>query len=159
MRTLAAINILFLFTAPVLAWNALGHKVVCEIAWQQLDETERKEIVDILKRHPRFDKDFVPDMPAMDAEEIDHRIFLHAGTWPDIARGIQGPDRDKFDKPIWHYINHPFADIKPPKLNLECAPAKGKSISWNICQATNYSYAVIRSDAPPQEKALAYTAS
>jgi len=31
--------------SPAHAWNALGHKVVCEIAWQQIDQPIRDNIV------------------------------------------------------------------------------------------------------------------
>jgi hypothetical protein len=40
------------------AWNALGHKVVAEIAWRQLSPEQRNTIVETLRRHPRFDADF-----------------------------------------------------------------------------------------------------
>jgi hypothetical protein len=50
------------------AWNPLGHKLVGEIAWQQLDPDTRKKIADTIKRHPRFAEDFAPQMPA---EETD----------------------------------------------------------------------------------------
>ncbi|MCH7752683.1 MAG: hypothetical protein IH898_11085 [Planctomycetes bacterium] len=46
------------------AWNALGHKVVCEIAWQQIDQPTRDNIVATLRRHSRFDDDFAKAMPA-----------------------------------------------------------------------------------------------
>jgi hypothetical protein len=156
MRILVSFAILLLFTDQALAWNALGHKVVCEIAWQQLSDDQRKEIVEVLKRHPRFAEDFMPEMPS---EDQDHWIFLHAGTWPDIARGIRGPDRDKFDKPIWHYVNFPLTldGFPEPKLNLGSDPAKHKSISWNVLQATNYCLSIVNSDAPPQQQALAYS--
>ena len=44
--------------AKTYAWNALGHKVVAEIAWRQLEPKQRQSIVDTLRRHPRFDADF-----------------------------------------------------------------------------------------------------
>ncbi len=154
--TLLALVIL-LTQAPAFGWNALGHKVIAEIAWQELNEDQRTEIVDILKRHPRFGEDFVNQMPAVDPP--DQWIFQHAATWPDIARGIRGPDRDKFDKPIWHYVNFPLTidGFPAPKLNLASDPARGKSISWNIVQATEYCRGVIQSEAPVSQKALAYS--
>ena len=131
-------------------------QVVGEIAWQELGELQRQRITDTLKRHPRFAEDFAPEMPAEDNEQW---IFQHAGTWPDIARSIKGPDRDKFDKPIWHYVNFPITidGFPAPKLNLASDPAESKSISWNVLQATNYCLSVIKSKAPPAQKVLAYS--
>jgi hypothetical protein len=148
---LRALTFLLLLSTPAQAWNALGHKVIADIAWQQLDTDQQKEIVDILKRHPRFSEDF-RDL------ETDREIFNHAATWPDLARGIRGPDREKFDKPIWHYVNYPYAvDRLGPILNTSDDPKKTKTISWNVMQATNYCLSVVKSDAPPQQKALAYS--
>jgi hypothetical protein len=49
-------------TVPALGWNALGHKVVADITWQQLTPKQRQEIVDVLRRHPKFDRDFAAKM-------------------------------------------------------------------------------------------------
>ena len=96
IRSFAVTVFVFVVVAcPAQAWNALGHKVACEIAWQQLDGSQRKDIVDILRRHPRFEQDFDK---RLDTQATDEEIFLHSGTWPNIARGIQGPERKKFDK-------------------------------------------------------------
>jgi hypothetical protein len=43
-------------------WNALGHKVVAEIAWRELDPATRQSTVETLRRHPRFDDDFAAKM-------------------------------------------------------------------------------------------------
>ncbi len=139
------------------AWNALGHKVVCAIAWREIDSETQKSIVDTLKRHPRFAEDFISKMPAIDP--ADEWIFQQSGAWPDIARGIRGPDREKFDRPIWHYINYPVTldGFPEPKLNLASNPADNKSIAWNIAQATEFCLEVTRSKDPPAQKALAYS--
>ena len=139
---------------PAAAWNPLGHKVVCEIAWQQLEPETRKQIADTLKRHPRFAEDFAPQMPA---EETDRWIFWQAGFWPDIARGIPEEVRDQYNKPTWHYVDHPvfLGPERPVDFNLDTAPS-GSDANWNVYQATRHSSEIIKSDAPPQEKAVAY---
>ena len=80
------------------AWNNLGHKVVAEIAWQQLTPAQRQSIVDTLRRHPRFDADFVAkmedDVQGSSKEKQDHWIFQHAATWPDLARSLKGEPFD-----------------------------------------------------------------
>src|SRR4051794_14700068 len=104
---LAAISLTIVLTAKAHAWNSLGHKVVAEIAWRQLDAPTRQSIVDTLRRHPRFDKDFVAKMDddaiKGDKSVEDHWIFQQAATWPDVIR----KNKD-FDRPSWHYIDFPI---------------------------------------------------
>jgi hypothetical protein len=52
------------FAPGACGFNALGHKVVTEIAWRQLDDETRAEIVRTLRRHPRFDEDFAKMAPT-----------------------------------------------------------------------------------------------
>ncbi len=139
---------------PAAAWNPLGHKVVCEIAWQQLQAETRKKIADTIRRHPRFAEDFAPEMPA---EETDRWIFWQAGIWPDIARGIPEEVRDQYNHPTWHYVDHPIflGPERPVDFNLATTPS-GSDENWNVYQATQHSLDIIHSDAPPREKAVAY---
>ena len=145
------------FAPPAQAWNALGHKVVCEIAWQQIDQPTRDNIVATLRRHPRFDEDFAKkDMPTAD---VDRWIFWHAGTWPDIARGIKGEERKKYNMPTWHYVNYPLflGPERPLSVNLGTQPEQGPIEGWNVIQATRYCLNVLDSSASPEEKAIAYS--
>lgn len=82
-----AISVTLVFNAvPDFAWNALGHKVVAEIAWRQLDPATRQSIVETLRRHPRYDADFAANMTddvlRGDKAAEDQWIFQHAATWP-----------------------------------------------------------------------------
>jgi len=43
--SLIAILSVLVSSSHAQAWNALGHKVVCEIAWQQIDQPTRDNIV------------------------------------------------------------------------------------------------------------------
>jgi hypothetical protein len=83
LATLAGLCI----AATALAWNGLGHMVAAEIPWQQLDDPTRQQIVDTLRRHPRFAEDFKKKMPddvaTADKSVQDHWIFQQAATWPD----------------------------------------------------------------------------
>src|SRR3954447_7379796 len=89
--------VLLISTSPAAAWNSLGHKAVAEIAWQQLEPSERQAIVDVLRRHPTFAADFQvkmddePNVAKGDKAIQDHWIFLQAATWPDLIR------KSKFD--------------------------------------------------------------
>ncbi len=98
---------------PSYGWNASGHMLVALIAYEQLDNATRDKIVETIKKHPRFNDDFLEHMPlkiqqASEATQ-DKWIFVHAATWPDIARGISPrSERDKYHHSTWHYINLPY---------------------------------------------------
>ena len=145
-----ALLIVALLASPAVAWNALGHKVICEIAWQELSPEKRQRIVDTIKRHPAFAEDFARDMPS---EDIDRWIFQHAGTWPDLARG--GP----YDRPTWHYINRPvfLNGERPITANLVTDPSRSPTDKYNCIQAAKHSLAIIHDpNAVAVDKALAY---
>lgn len=44
--------LLLAFSAPVLSWGALGHRLVAELAERQLSETARAQIADVLRDEP-----------------------------------------------------------------------------------------------------------
>lgn len=149
---------------PVLAWNSLGHKVVAEIAWRQLDPATRQKIVDTLRRHPRFDTDFAAkmedDAAKGDKATQDHWIFQHAATWPDLIRKKKG-----LDKPEWHYIDLPlFLDESDQKAMANRLPVNNSTEypghtprdKMNVLQATEHCRAVLKSQAGPEIKAIAY---
>jgi hypothetical protein len=161
---------LALVASPALAWNALGHKTVAEIAWRQLEPERRQEIVDTLRRHPRFDDDFAQQMPAdvegADKETQDHWVFQQAAYWPDVARGIKGDQRRLFDRPSWHYVNGPiFVDRSDRRalagqLRVNTSdryPTNESENKWNILQAIKHWQAVLRDKrTPTAERAVAY---
>lgn len=165
MKSRAAITIaLSLFCSlKAFAWNSLGHKVVAEIAWQQLDPATRQSIVDTLRRHPRFDKDFVEKMDEVasaDKEIQDHWIFQQAATWPDVIRKVK-----PYDHPEWHYIDIPqfldpsdqaaFDKRLPVNVSTEY-PGKTSRDKYNVVQAIAYCRETLKSKAGADVKAGAY---
>jgi hypothetical protein len=156
--------IILLLAVPAQAWNSLGHKAVAEIAWQQLDPPTRQQIVDTLRRHPRFDVDFQAKMEDSaakgDKSTQDHWIFQHAATWPDEIR-----KNKEYDRPSWHYINLPlFLDPSdrtamrgksPVNLSAEY-PTSLDNRKYNAIQAIVWSRAALASKAGPDVKAIAY---
>jgi hypothetical protein len=154
----AVLVFLILLPSPAFAWNALGHKVVAEIAWQQLVPSERQSIVEVLRRHPRFAEDFVKKMPAevgtADSATQGHWAFQHAATWPDQIRGNR-----EYDQPIWHYVDFPLfiGRKRPTTFNLSMRyPTRIEQKDYNVAQATKHTLAAIKSDAGPDVKAIAY---
>jgi hypothetical protein len=163
-RTLFATLIVASFIPRAYAWNTLGHKVVAEIAWQQLDPTTRQSIVDVLRRHPRFDTDFAGKMEDNaqkgDKAVQDHWIFQNAATWPDEIR-----KNKEYDRPTWHYINLPlFVDPSDRTAmagrslsNLSAEyPTKLDNHKYNIIQALAWARHTIGSNAPADVKAIAF---
>ncbi len=163
-KTLAVFAIAILVTCKAFAWNSLGHKVVAEIAWRQLDPATRQQIVDILRRHPRFDTDFqgkMEDAAAQgDKATQDHWIFQHAATWPDLIR-----KNKEYDRPPWHFIDLPlFLDPNdrtalrgksPVNLSAEF-PTSLDEHKYNAVQALAWARATIASNVGPDVKAIAY---
>lgn len=156
---------LFIVAAnPAYAWNSLGHKVVAELAWRQLDAPTRQSIVDTLRRHPRFDTDFAAkmsdDAAKSDKATQDHWIFQQAATWPDIIRKVK-----PYDHPQWHYIDIPqyldpgdetaFNNRLPVNIATDY-PGKVPREKYNVVQAIAYCRETLKGKAGADVKAGAY---
>lgn len=162
--------VLALVASAAHAWNAVGHSVVAEIAWQQLSPEQRKEVVDTLKRHPRFGEDFLQQMPrdieTADEATKDRWIFWQAAVWPDVARGIRGPEKKLYDHGTWHYINGPIYVDRSDRRDLAGRLTNNMSAKyptdmpqdeWNIIQATKHAQAILKDNrTPAPERAVAY---
>jgi hypothetical protein len=158
-----AVGVLALCASDARAWNATGHKAVAEIAWQQLEPSQRQSIVDVLRRHPSFATDFqakMEDSAANDDKATqDHWIFQQAAIWPDIIR------KSKFDRPEWHYIDFPqylnpsdqlaFANRLPVNISTDF-PGNVPREKYNVVQAIAFCRATLNSKAGPDVKAAAY---
>ena len=55
-------------TSPACAWGDLGHKIICQIAFQELNNKARNEIIRLISHDATFDS------------------FTDACTWPDHPR-------------------------------------------------------------------------
>src|SRR5688572_19032581 len=99
LLAVATVLVIAFAALPVHAFNALGHKTIAALAWDELPPATRAHIVATLRRHPRFDDDFSRRQPAGLAEaDEDEWIFQHAATWPDLARGLPGEARKTYDR-------------------------------------------------------------
>ncbi len=96
-------------TAPVLAWDSVGHRVSAAVAVEYLEPGVRERLVAILRAHPRFSEDFmrqVPDFIDTGNElEFDTWLLGQAAFWPDIARGLPRGERSRYHRGNWHYID------------------------------------------------------
>ena len=59
-----AIGLLLLLTIPcsTFAFSAGAHRIIAEIAWQQLDFDAQTEAYSVLMQHPRYEEDFLAQM-------------------------------------------------------------------------------------------------
>jgi len=100
------------------AGNDTGHRLVVLIAYEQMDETTRTNVIGILEKHKRFKPDFTDRMPQdilhSSKEEQGKWIFLQAAVWPLLAL---------------------LADLK---LNSIKTVAIASSVDCNICVITSY---------------------
>ena len=160
----------FLYTQQrsVFAWNSTGHRIIAYITYDQLDPSVRQAMVELLKQHPRFEKDFQGKMPDVikehDAATQNRWIFMHAATWPDITRGFNEADREKYHHGTWHYINKPLyldpaselaLSAKLP-VNLSTSSEDGTEVlKFNVLQALEFCVKQMNDPAvSPADKAV-----
>jgi hypothetical protein len=99
------------------AWHQAGHMETAWIAFSRLEPSERQNLVEILRQHPRYKEDFEAVMPdKLSPEERDQWIFTHASIWPDQVRPFHGhgklvpnpEDKTSYHREEWHFINFPI---------------------------------------------------
>lgn len=120
-----SVTLLLCFASAVFAWNNAGHRIIAQIAYDQLTPAA-KEKVDALTNilfHSKY-----PDAR-----------FLRAATWPDRIRSQTTAYN------AWHYIDLPYAqdNIQPTSLN-------SYNVVWAIQRAENI---VSDSSNSPQRRA------
>ncbi len=164
-RFLPIIYIFFstLLFSQLFAYNADGHRIIALVAYEQLDEKTRTALFELLKHHPRFQADFLNEMPdAIKAgtPELQQRWLLsQAGVWPDIARGFDGDTRKRFHRSRWHWVNIPFfaneaheAAVGPSIAPIPKDPFTGlDNDNYNIIQAIKNSLRILKDKSQPAE--------
>jgi len=105
----AVIGLLITLSATAHAWDATGHRLGAYVAWASLSFERRAELLTLLESHPRYQEDFVDEMPLtvmVGSEEEKQRWLLgQAAVWPDLARNFDEEDRIRYNRPTWHYID------------------------------------------------------
>ena len=106
--------LIILITSPLLpgttfAWDSVGHRLSAAVVVSFLSDEKREALTEILRAHPRFEEDFlnqIPDFVDQNNEmQLQTWVLGQAAYWPDIARGIPSPDRARFNHPTWHYTD------------------------------------------------------
>ncbi|MBA3660104.1 MAG: S1/P1 nuclease [Gammaproteobacteria bacterium] len=91
-RYLASLPLFFLslFITPLFAWNALGHMIVAQIAYENLKPDVRVKVDDLVHH-------FTEEYPEM-------KYFQQLSYWPDTLRSQR---IETFTR--WHYIDVAFS--------------------------------------------------
>ncbi|MBL6905093.1 MAG: hypothetical protein ISR27_06150, partial [Pseudomonadales bacterium] len=98
-----------LLAQNALAWDSVGHRLSAAVANHYLSDSVRNELTRILLQHPRYEEDFLEQMPATIARGNDASQFEwllgQAAIWPDMTRGFSDSERAKYNRANWHYID------------------------------------------------------
>ena len=98
-----------LLPSPAAAWDETGHRLSASVALRYLNFDTQRELLTLLQQHPRYQQDFIDKMPSelVDAPPERQLSWLlgQAAYWPDIARGFNDSEREKYSRPSWHYID------------------------------------------------------
>ncbi len=92
-----------------MAWDSVGHRASAQVAVSFLEPGVRERLVAILAAHPRFQEDFLDDVPGFidTSNQLAYESWLlgQAAFWPDIARGLPRGERERYHRGNWHYID------------------------------------------------------
>ena len=119
--------LLFALPGMAQAWNATGHRLVADIAWQQMSEPARAAATQMLAAHPDIER-----WRDKAKSEQPRAVFVEASTWPDEIRNdarfytpgkeaptalLQGfPDMERHSS--WHTVLRPIdGSTLPPGYN------------------------------------------
>jgi len=141
------------FFAPgtTYAWNKATHMVIGAIAYRDLRSSSSQtaaRVVAILKQHPDYQPRWASKLgdPALSNDERDEYLFMLAARWPDDIKAPGNP----YNHPTWHYVNFVYAPDQGI-IRSDSTLATGE----NILQAYAQNQAIVRSNAPDPEKAIA----
>lgn len=103
------IPVLF-FSYPGFAWNSTGHRIIAQIAYDQLTPTTQQKVdtLTALLFHSPYPE----------------TRFAHAATLPDKIKN----NTSRYDQ--WHYINLPYIQD-----NMSAAPIDSDNVVWAIERA------------------------
>ncbi len=173
-RSLLAGVIAAAAAAPALAWDSVGHRVSALVANEYLEPEARAALIGILREHPRFDEDFLDQVPSFidvdDQREFEGWLLGQAAFWPDIARGLPSGERDRYHRGNWHYIDgawlrgaateqgNNYAGIAPlPSISgIDAKSISAEAEVDNIVLALDYNMALLSDQAAePGRRAVA----
>lgn len=169
------VALLLTLVAPsVMAWDSVGHRISAAVALEFVSPELRTELIEILSAHPRYQEDFLDSIPRFvdrnDEAQLSRWLLGQAAYWPDIARGLPDRDRERYNRPSWHYTDgawvrgsaafqgnvyidmESFADIP----GVPSADIREENQVINVSTAIDYNTRILANpNANPAERAVA----
>ncbi len=173
VRVLCVSLLLFNFSSPLQAWDESGHRLTAEIAYTYLTNEIKQDLFEILAQHPRYQQDFIDAMPREirrgTTRQREVWLFGRAAFWPDLARRLSRDEQEKYNRPIWHYIDgsllrgnatiqgNTYIDIDPLPDKQDTPVTNNSSDDvTNILQSLDYNAAVLtNTSSRDEDKAIA----
>lgn len=168
------IVLLILLTNSAVAWDSVGHRLTAAVALEFIATETREELLNILAEHPRYQEDFLDQIPRyIDVNnQVDFALWVlgQAAYWPDIARGLPARERTRYNRPTWHYTDgawlrdsamqqgNQYVGIEPfAGIEGEAASAiRSESDAHNVVTAIDYNTKILRdASLPTSDRAVA----
>ena len=96
-------------SSPAMAWDSVGHRLTAYVAYLNLSPDTRQLMSQLLSDHPRYQEDFLQQMPASVAAQSESAqlpwLLSQAAIWPDLVRRLPEDEREKYNHPNWHWID------------------------------------------------------
>jgi hypothetical protein len=102
------------------AWNYMGHRVIASIAYRQLDDQTKREIAEVLRKHPAY-AELWANRPTSGPDEI-LNLLWNASVFPDDARSE--PCR-RYGRSQAHFVNYRVRTDQGIRVD---PPGKGENI-------------------------------
>jgi len=122
MRSVYLSPIVFLFTLLIstqsFALAKMGHKIVCQLAFEQLSSTKQNQITTLLSGIPNTHQELIN---RYNHQKKGRTIsFANACTWADAVKRLDSYKR--YNR--WHYMNVPRTqkEVKPGLCAKNCLP-------------------------------------
>ncbi len=81
---IVAVSVFLVVPSLAHAWNYTGHRVIASIAYRQLDEPTRRQVAEVLRKHPAC-ADLWAHRPTNGPGDV-LNLFWNASVFPDDAR-------------------------------------------------------------------------
>ena len=119
-----------LIATPSFALGKFGHKIICQLSYQQLSNTEQNKIMKILANIPRAEQQRIN---RYNHQKLNKKIsFADSCTWADAIK--QSAQYHQYKS--WHYRNVKRNQLKITKLACN-TPCLTSAISFHQQQLSN----------------------
>jgi S1/P1 Nuclease len=107
---------LLLYFPSALAWGGLGHEVICELAFLELDDTARQRVIALIRQ----DQEFTTFRASCNwADRPRQRASEHFVNFPRDATGLDDDECPMADHCVVSAIEHDFAVLASPNTSDE----------------------------------------